>query len=50
MHPHPSEWADFIFPLQMISGQQSYYISYVSNIDYLPQKKLSFNQYKQKVR
>jgi CheY-like chemotaxis protein len=50
MHPHPSEWAEFVYSLQMINGQQPYYIAYVSDIDYLPQEKLSFNQYKQKLR
>lgn len=50
MHPHPSEWADFIYPLQMINGQQPYYIAYVANVNYLRQEKLSFNQYKQKVK
>lgn len=48
LHPEPTEWKKYAYPIEKIMGNQTYYVAYANNIDYLnPAEIYSFEQYKQ---
>ncbi|WP_032113160.1 response regulator [Candidatus Paracaedibacter symbiosus] len=46
MHPEPEKWEKYAYPVQEVKGNQTYYVAYVPDADYVTHSEvLSFEKY-----